>query len=284
MRRPTLPTRPALLLLALAAVVLLGGCAALQRLFEGAFQRPTLTFRRADLQNVTMGSAAMNLVWNLENPNRLGLSLAEVDYTFFVEDKQVVAGRPRGGLQIPANGARELVFPAEFKFQELAPALQAFLTRDVANWRAEGSIGVDTPIGILRLPLRRSGQFEVPKIPQVSLATPRITELTLAGARLELPFTVKNRNSYPLPFGGLSGALDIAGARVGNISSGQLGLLEGGRTGNLTVPPTVNFASAGVAVANALRQGSGQVALSGQLQSGEFRVPVQFSQRVNFTR
>src|SRR5215211_3233770 len=199
----------------LALCLISPGCAALRKLFESAFKRPELKFKTLAVREVTLSGTTLDTVWLLENPNPVGLSLAQIDYSFFVEGKQIVAGKPRNGLQIPASKSAELTFPAEVKFQDLVPALGVFLQKDVATYRAEGTLGVQTPLGVLRFPLRKEGTFEVPKVPALAFESPRLRSMGVSGAQLEVPLTLTNRNSFPLPVGGISGNLSIGGARVG---------------------------------------------------------------------
>jgi LEA14-like dessication related protein len=279
----TLKNRP-LLLLATLGLVLLAGCASMQKMLKNAFQKPRLTFKSARLSKASLSDATVDLVYQLDNPNPLGLSLASIDYAFFVEDKQVVAGTPPKGLNIAAKGKSELVFPANVKFADIAPVVTTFLNKDSARYKAQGSIGVKTPIGVLKFPLEHEGVFEVPKIPQVQFEAPRIANVTLQGATVEFPITVKNRNSFPLPVAGISGGLKVAGANVGNLNTGDLGLLEPGGTRQITLPLTINFLSAASA-ANALRSGgNAQVKWDGKLVSGGQNVPLDVSQLLNFRR
>jgi len=258
-------------------------CAALSKLFKSAFQEPDLRFKTVNLRNVSLSGLDLDTVWTLKNPNPVGLSLAEIDYTLFIEGKQVVAGAPRQGLQIRANDTSQLVFPADIKFQEIVPALGTFLNKDTAKWRAQGHIGVKTPIGILKFPLSKEGSFEVPKVPKLEFQPPRITNLSFNGATMEIPIKLTNRNSFPLPISGLVGQLGIGGANVGNISTGGLGMLDGRGSRTVSVPVTVNFASA-LQAANAIRQGKGELSLRGNLQSGGSQIPISLSEFENFLR
>jgi len=278
------PKNRSLLLLLVTLAFSLAGCASLQRMAKNAFKKPRLTFKTARLQQASLADATVDLVYQLENPNPLGLNLASIDYAFFVEGKQVVAGTPPKGLNIAARGKSDLVFPANIKFADIAPVVQTFLNKDTAQYRAQGSVGIQTPIGVLRFPLEHEGTFEVPKVPQVQFESPRITNVTLQGATVEFPLTVRNRNSFPLPVGGISGALRVAGANVGNLSTGDLGLLEPSATRQLTLPLKINFLSAASA-ANALRSGgNAQVKLEGHLLSGGQNVPLDVAQLLNFRR
>ena len=172
----------------------------------------------------------------MDNPNTFGLSLAKVDYAFFVEGKQVVAGAPRKGIELKARDSSELVFPANVKFADIVPAVETFLTKDAATFKVQGSVGIDTPIGVISFPLEKEGTFEMPKIPNVQFESPRITNVSLTGATVEFPLTITNRNSFPLPIAGIAGDLKVAGASVGTLSTGDLGMLDGRGTRQVTLP------------------------------------------------
>lgn len=270
-------------LLVAACLSVFSGCAYLQQFLQAAFREPTFTFKNMVLNDVSLGGLSLDTVWDLNNPNNVGISLAAVDYALFIENKQVVAGHPENGLQLAANGSSELHFPANIKFQDVAGVVETFLTKDLAAWRAEGSIGVQTPIGVLKFPMAKEGQFEVPKLPAIVFGNPRVTNISLSGATVEFPLTVTNKNTYALPLA-VTGNLAVAGSNVGTISTGNLGAMEGKGAKQLAVPLTINFLSAGAAVVNAVRGGNAQVAFNAQVQSGAQTVPLRVDQLVSFVR
>ncbi|NMO19763.1 hypothetical protein HPC49_21025 [Pyxidicoccus fallax] len=280
-----MPTmKRALFVLAVLSLTTLSGCAALQKMLAGAFKKPTVSFKTARLADASLSDATVNLVYEVNNPNGFGLDLASVDYAFFVEGKQVVAGKPKKGLNLKANGKSELVFPANVKFADIVPVVETFLNKDRAGFKAQGTLGIKTPLGVLEFPLSKEGTFEVPKIPQVSFQAPRIKNISVSGATVEFPLEIKNRNSFPLPVAGITGALKVAGADVGTLSTGSLGLLDGSGSKQVTLPLTINFARAASA-AMALRSGgNAQVRLDGQLTSESQSVPLSLSQLVNFVK
>lgn len=273
-----------LLVVVVLALTTLSGCAALQSLLKGAFQKPTVRFKTARLANASLSDATVNLVYEVNNPNGFGLELASVDYTFFVEGKQVVASGPGKGVDLKAKGKSELVFPANVKFADLVPVVETFLNKDQAAFKAQGSVGIQTPIGVLRFPLEKEGTFEVPKIPTVEFQAPRITNITLSGATVEFPLAITNRNSFALPIAGITGALKVAGADVGTLSTGNLGVLDGSGKKEVRLPLTINFARAAGAALALRSGGNAQVRLDGKLTSDAQSVPLSLSQLVNFVK
>jgi LEA14-like dessication related protein len=273
-----------LLLPFLAASVLLSGCALLSELLTEVFQKPSFRFKNVALHNASLAGINLDTVWQLDNPNTVGISLAAIDYALFIDNKQVVAGAPQKGLQIPAKGSTDLTFPAEIKFLEIVPALEALLTKDTATWKVEGSIGLQTPIGILSFPLAMQDVFETPKLPQVQFADPKVTNISLQGATVSFPLSVTNRSSFPLGINEVVGTLSIAGSPVGTLSTGTLGQLEGKGTRQVSLPLTINFFSAGSAAVNAIKGGNANLKFDAQVQSGGAQVPLKLDQLVNFAR
>lgn len=270
--------------LALSAALVLPGCKLLQDFFKSAFRQPAFTFKNVALTDISLGGLTLDTVWQLDNPNSVGISLATVDYALFVDNKQVLAGAPAQGLQIAPNGSADLHFPAGIKFTDLVGVVETFLTKDTAAWRAEGSLGVQTPIGVIKLPLAKDGQFEVPKVPLVAFGNPRVSNITLQGATIEFPLTVTNRNTYALPVGNVTGTVSLAGAPLGTLSTGNLGAMDGKGAKQVSLPLTVNFFSAGMAVARAVQGQNAQVAFNAQVQSGATALPIRVDQLVNLVR
>lgn len=272
--------------LALAALVLcsLTGCAFLSQLLQSSFQAPTFEFSRVALTDFSLGGLTLDTRWNVRNPNGVGLSLAEVEYGLAIDGQQVVVGKPAQGFSIAPRANSELSFPAGIKFAELVGAVVAFVTKDSAHYKASGSIGLQTPIGILRFPMEKEGDFETPKLPAVQFGNPQVQNLSLTGATLSFPLTVTNKNSFPMPIAGLTGAVSIGGAPVGTLSSGDLGELTAKGTRQVALPLTVNFLSGAAGVVNAIRQGNAALQFSGNVQSGVTSLPLSLNQAVQFLK
>jgi LEA14-like dessication related protein len=87
---------PARLLVVLAACA--SACAWLQAA-ESGFQKPTVAYRSASLTDVTLSGATLNVVTTVDNPNAVGLALADVDYRLSIDGHPVATGRPPEGLR-----------------------------------------------------------------------------------------------------------------------------------------------------------------------------------------
>jgi LEA14-like dessication related protein len=267
--------------LAVLCALALCACSLLQGVAD--FREPSVSFKDASLSDVSLGGATVNLTLTVHNPNPQGISLAEADYKLSVAGKQLVAGKPAAGLRIAGGGNSDVVLPVQIRFADLGDSIAAVLEQDHLPYRAEGHLGVSTPLGVLPLGFAQDGTLPVPRLPTVTVQAPRIADMSFTQATLEVPLTLSNSNPFPLPLGSLVGDLRIEGADVGRIASPELGNVDARATRTVAVPVTVRFAQA-LAAARALREGRARVALDGTLSSGGASVPVHVEREVDFTR
>ena len=64
-------------------------------------------------------------------------------------------------LEIPANGNADVALPASFKFSDLGQAAATVLQKGSAGYKAEGTLGVKTPIGVTRVLLEPGDSWVV---------------------------------------------------------------------------------------------------------------------------
>ena len=251
---------------------------------EGGFKKPDVAYKSASLSDVSLSGATLNVVTRVDNPNPVPLALAEVDYRLSIDGHPVATGRPPDGLEIHANGATDVTLPASFKFTDLGQAVATVLQKGSAGYKAEGTVGVKTPIGLVTVPLSHEGTFTLPAMPGIALGTPRLTSVSIDHATVELPMTLTGRGSLPVPLQALEAAVTIGGARIGEVSAKDLGTLEPGASRSVTLPLTVPFSGAVEAAQAMLKGGTVPIALDGQLQSGPAPVPFQLKTTASFHR
>jgi LEA14-like dessication related protein len=263
---------------------LLASCSLFQSLASSAVERPSLSFKEAKLPRIDFEGADLNLVFLVTNPNRVGLDLAQSDYALDVEGHRLVAGKPRNGLKIPPGGTTEVTFPATLHWNDVAPALEALFAQDKIKYKASGVLGLNSPAGLISLPLQHEGTFEAPRMPKFDVGSPKITSLLLTGARIELPLKISNLNAFPLPLGGILGTVEIAGARVGRIAMPQSAPVPAGKELTLRIPLDVNFLSAGAAAAQAIKSGIAEVKIDATLNAAGATLPVKIARTVELSR
>jgi hypothetical protein len=210
--------------------------------------------------------------------------VVEADYTLAIEDHPLVSGKPANGFQIAANGASDVAFPAHVVWRDVAPAVEALFDKDTVRYRASGTIGLHTPLGLVSFPLAHEGTFAPPRLPAVAVQSPRVMSIGFTSARIALPLKITNRNPFALPLGAIAGAVQIAGTQVGVITLPPQPPVDAGKESVIEIPIEVNFIQAGLAVAAAIKSGAADVAIDGTLTSGAAHLPLHLAQRVTFTQ
>jgi LEA14-like dessication related protein len=253
------------------------GCSWLRSLCSN-FHEPVLSFDRAELLDLNLHSVTIDLHWLLKNENPVGIDLASLSYAFAVENHPLISGHPPNGMKIQPNGISKLQFPAHVEFAALAQTVEIFLQKNTAHYEASGSIGVNTPIGVVTLPLSHDGQFTVPKLPEIHPIEPVLNSIDFSGAHLTFPLQVWNKNGFPLPFNGLSGSLTLGNSGVASSSIPQMNALAPNERRVVNVGVDVNFINAGLDVANAIQSRRVNLGYHGQLDVAGFKVPINVQQ------
>jgi LEA14-like dessication related protein len=280
------PLRSALIFLFATICGGLSGCADVLKVLNGAdFQTPAVTFERAVPRDLALDRVTIDVTFRIDNPNNLGVDLARLAYDLQIEGHSILSGKPELGVRIPAKGSGELVFPCTIQFTQLANGLQAALSKKIIHWRASGEAGVNSPIGIIALPLSAEGDIVMPSMPGISLQTPRVASSGFTSARIIFPIAVTNPNSFALPFAGLRGVFTLQGAQIGNASnaSGVTAIpANSARTVELALD--VSYLSAGAAVASAIANGSADVSVIGEADVAGFKLALSVQQHVQLSK
>lgn len=273
-------------LLATLALVPLAGCADLLKLLQASsFQNPTLSFVRAAPRSIQLDQLTVDVTFRVENPNAQGLSLARASCALALEGKTVASTAPQAGLDIPASGGTEVTFPTTVHLSELAGGLSAALEKKVLHWKASGEIGVQSPVGVIALPLSAEGDLPVPQPPKVSLGSPKVSMQGFTKLLLTLPLTVENPNAFPLPLGVVGGSLSFAGAQVGRVEADGKGqAVAAGGKHTLDVSVGLDLLAAGAAVASAVSAGEADFALDGTISSGAATLPLKLRQHLSLLK
>ena len=264
------------ILLALAS-----GCAGLKDLARSAFQEPKLTFRSAKVQALDLEGATVAFLFDLSNPNAIGLDVARAGYAIEIDGTRIVAGDLPAGLAIPANGTAPISFPVRVRFRDV-PGVVSLLGkgRDELPYKLSGTLGVRTPIGILDLPLSHSDRLRLPRIPQFAVEGLAVRSVSFGSVGFAVRLRVKNPNGFPLPAGELGYALAVGGSRVARAEGARIEAMPAGASAIVEIPVHVDLASAGRAASDLVRGGDVDVQLSGKAEIAGLPFPLDLRARV----
>ncbi len=220
---------------------------------------PTIAFDRLEVNAVDWEMADTNFVFAVDNPNPLEITLASFDYTLAFQGEEWLVGDDPDGLVLGAAGESELALPVGLIFEDVYNMVQAVRGEDTIDFELTGNFGFNTPIGLIELPYDASGGFPALRTPTFGFQELRIDEVGLTSATLALDLAVDNDHASTLDFTNFDYSFQLEGEDVGTGSVAQLGAVDGGNTGTLTLPLEIDYAGAGYAIYEILVEGSGNV-------------------------
>ncbi len=263
----------------LAALSLVPGCAEVGKLAAAAIDPPRLTFRSVDVRSLDLDGATLGFNFDVENRNAIGLDVAKITYALDVEGTRVTTGDAPGGLKLPAKGKAPLTFTARLRFRDVPGIASLLGKRESVRYKLSGSVGVQTALGMLELPVSHEDQVQLPRAPAFRLEGLSIRSASLARVTLEVQLRIDNPNAFPLPAGKLASSLSLGGTSVAQIQDRALAAVEKNGSAVVTVPVQLDLAQAGRAAAELLQGGKVDVGLRGAADVAGMHLPLDLGGR-----
>ncbi len=258
----------------LGAVAVLTGCAEVERLAAAAIDPPKLTFKAVNVRAFDLEGVTLGFDFDAENRNSYELQVARVTYGIEIEGTRVLTGDAPGGLKLPAQKKVPLTFTARVRFRDVPGIASLAGKRDEIHYRLAGSVGVDTPVGILEVPVSHTDTLALPRMPRFSIDGLSIRSLSLTRLGIDVRIKISNPNAFPLPAGRLDAALSLGPARVARIENRILKAVTSNGTTVVAIPIDLDFAEAGRAAQALARGAEVQVGLKGEADLAGAKLPV----------
>lgn len=229
-------------------LVLWLGCAELEPYL------PVVAFDRLDVRTVTWEDVGTDFVFRVDNPNPVGVDLAEFSYALDLEAVEFLSGEQADGLALEPRGSSFVTLPVDLVFANVFDTIQATRGEDVVDFGLEGHFGFDTPLGRVRLPYDEAGGFPALRTPRFAPVALRVDGIDFLGADLALDVDVDNDHGSVLSFQQIDAAITLSGEPL------VAGLLDdfdvdGATTARTSVPIRVDFLTAGLTLVDAILYG-----------------------------
>lgn len=247
---------------------LAGGCQSLEGILETA-PKPTARILGTELKNLSLDK--IDLVFNVEvaNPYAVDLPLVSLTYNVGSGGTSLLQGsiKPSGG--VPARGTSLIQVPARITFASLFKTLKGVKPGSVVPYKADLTLGVDAPVvGMLTLPLSKSGELPVPAAPEVGLSSFEIAKLNLDETKATAKLQVKNTNTFALDLSRVSIELALGANKIADTSLARSAKIAPGQSVAVDVPLSFSPRSFGLTVINLLRGNKSAYSLVGSLEAG----------------
>lgn len=145
---------------------LFSGCEALQDALN--IPKPTASLKGLRLDEINLQSATLLFDVELTNPYQVPLPLSNMDYNVTSGVNNLFSGKADLQTTVPAKESRTVSLPARINYLDIVKAFKGVRPGSKIPYNADVGLSVDTPaLGLLRLPLNKTGDLSVPSIPKI---------------------------------------------------------------------------------------------------------------------
>lgn len=267
------------ILVVVTVLFLLMGCATLNQIV----QKPTVAFDSLTLEDASLLQSTLNFHFKVNNPNPIGLHANRITYDLKLNGTPFTRGELDNGLSVPAASVGTLTIPVTVQYLDFFKSITDLVGRGSAAYDLTGTFAV----GPLSIPFNAAGNFNLPKMPKISLENVNIQSLSLSGATLNCRLAMDNPNAFDLLFKQLSYNL-----KLGNISFARANALPDTTLGQqgrsrINLGVDVSFADIGRAAYQLLVGNSSSYSIDGQMLmaapgTGDRTIPFSASGNVPF--
>lgn len=232
--------------------IFLNSCSSLQQLAD--MQQPTLSVDDVRVTGFNLREVEMTFDMEIDNPNPVSLTLNSYNYDFKIADNSFVSGNQPLNSSIAASGQNIVSVPVTFTFQELFNSFNILREQNETSYSFLADLEVQVPVlGLVTVPVDKTGTFPVVKIPTISLDGFRVTDLSFSKAEVELDLKVNNPNSFGMNIQGLNYGVELNGISPVSGEISQSVSVNERSSETITIPATFNLAELGLSAYRLLR-------------------------------
>lgn len=203
------------LLAILLLSTVLASCAQLKQ--QAEVVKPTASLTGASLKSINFDQADLEFDLAVENKNPVSLDLAGLDYDFKLEDQSVVSGITEQGMKLKANSTSPVSLPISLKFEDLKKLGGDIWEQDTLKYDLQTTFKVKLPvIGDYPIPVSKTGEIPVPKMPKIKLKGVKLKEMGFTSADVVAQVEIRNPNDFRLGLNRLDYKLAINNTNWGS--------------------------------------------------------------------
>jgi LEA14-like dessication related protein len=132
-------------------VILLSGCTALMQ--RMAVKELDFSLERVSLVDYNLSNMTLKLDLKAENPNDIDAVIDRLDYSLYINDKNAANGTTAREVTVKAGGTKNISTSMTVNYVDLGTAILEAVKEKKADFKMEGTVFVETPIGSITFPI-----------------------------------------------------------------------------------------------------------------------------------
>jgi LEA14-like dessication related protein len=237
------------------------------------------------MENLSFTEGTFVFQFQITNPNPVGFSVSRVNYDLELNGRSFIKGDLPKGIQLPSRGSASFEVPVTLEYFKFFKTLNDFIGLDEIPYELKGSVTA----GPFQIPFSKTGHFDRPDLPRISLKSIHVSKLSLAGASMVIKLSLRNANAFPVDFAGLDYDIRLSNVSIAKGSANVLDPIKENGEVELKLPIDVGFLNLGRSAYELLKNSSVNYSVSGHLKSKSkdgktWSFPIEKSGQVSITR
>ncbi len=243
----------------LTAPLLLGGCAkgSLGGLGDLSSLMPKVRFHKFNIEKLSFETIDTVFVLEIDNPYPLGIDLGSFNWALALGGNDFLSGNDRKGSRIAPSATSKLRIPVSLNVMDIVNTVSDLSGKDAVPFRFSGKVGLNTPLGQIKLPYDAKGEVPVLKAPKFAFQKIRLDRIDPLGAKatIAIDLGVSHTAAAALQFTGFDYDLRLGGKKVISGLVQDLGDVQPGKTRTVSLPITIDLIAVGTTIAQAITGG-----------------------------
>jgi len=224
-------------------------CSILQTTISEKVKEPKVDFIDAKISGLSFEKIDLLFDLKIFNPNSIGIKLAGLDYDFLLDGNRFIKGNQDKGIEIPSKGEENIQLPLSLAFMDIYQIFQNLRDKGMSNYQIKCGFSFDVPIlGVVRIPVSKSGEVPMVKLPKISFSSLKLDKLTLAGADMKLSLKMDNPNVFSMILDSMQYDFKLNEQSIISGLSNKIININEKSESNIDIPITIDFLKTGAAV------------------------------------
>jgi LEA14-like dessication related protein len=125
--------------------------------------KPTFALKEVAITRLSLTEVNFLFGIEVQNPNSIDLKLKGLEYTVYINGKEVGKGRLEKEVQIAKSASTIVPIPLATDFRSLGDPLQFILSGRDLQYKIEGAAIIKAALGTSTIPFSKSGEIKIKK-------------------------------------------------------------------------------------------------------------------------
>lgn len=191
-------------------VILLSGCAIFQDLSD--IKKPSVRYSSMSIQNISFSEVTLLFDFEVENPNRFGVSADQYSYEFFINENSFLSGTQSENIRVSRESKSTVQVPVTVSYTDMFGTFSSLMNRDSFAYELATEVRFSIRgMGQQKIPVKTSGELPIPRMPTIEFGGFNIKQISMAGAELEVALKINNPNTFGISLANAVYALTVNG-------------------------------------------------------------------------